>query len=447
MERLKKWTRFLGSTIVALIVLLMQISYGMAAPIELSLSDSIVMALKNSSIEKITQADKEVSRFNLIEAKARFGPSITYIHTDKLTNHNFMGLPASSWKHVTNDFHVESPSNPISYTSDNDLLLYLPVYTSGSLESQVKQANINDQISDMEVNRVRQQVKVDTIIAYLNVLQYQNLLTVKQNSVHNLKEHMNSVQIQYDAGAVDKSHILRAEVELGNAQQDFVKAQHNCDVAIIKLKKVLGLPQISQIRLKDQLEYEEFSRSAESCLQVAMEHRLDLKQSQACVESAEEGIKLAKSQSLPQVSLNGDIDLNDYLFPGLKNGNWSIGLVVSMNVFDSGVTKAKVKTSEIGLFKAKEKVVQATEAIAAEVSEAYSNLLEAEKRVKMSQNLVGKAEECYKIAGIRYKEGAGTYLEVIDAQLSLSQAQSNYVQALYDYNISKVALNKSMGTL
>ena len=70
---------------------------------------------------------------------------------------------------------------------------------------------------------------------------------------------------------------------------------------------------------------------------------------------------------------------------------------------------------------------------------------EAEKRIDTSSVAVTKAEEDFKIAQVRYNAGVGTNLDVIDAELALAQAKTNYIQALYDYNTGKAKVEKAMG--
>ena len=70
---------------------------------------------------------------------------------------------------------------------------------------------------------------------------------------------------------------------------------------------------------------------------------------------------------------------------------------------------------------------------------------EAEKRIDTTKVAVVQAEEDYKIAQVRYSAGVGTNLDVMDSQVALTQAKTNYIQALYDYNTSKAKLEKAMG--
>jgi outer membrane protein TolC len=166
---------------------------------------------------------------------------------------------------------------------------------------------------------------------------------------------------------------------------------------------------------------------------------------QAKIDIAKSGVKVAKSNNLPQVSFKGSNNWNDDNFPGAKQDYWMVSLTASINVFDSGLTKAKVKGAESSLDKERDGVEQIRETAVLEVSQAYLNLKVAEERIGTSKAAVDKAQEAFRINEVCYKEGVGRNLDVIDAQLALVKAKNNYNQALYDYNSSKAKLDKAMG--
>jgi outer membrane protein len=145
------------------------------------------------------------------------------------------------------------------------------------------------------------------------------------------------------------------------------------------------------------------------------------------------------------LSLAGTNGWSDTEFPGAKNSNWMVSLNLSLNVFDSGLTRSQVKQAEYGVISSQEQARQTRDGVALEVRDAYLSMKEAEKRIETSKVAVDQAEEDYKIAEVRYTAGVGTNLDVIDAQLSLAQAKTNYTQALYDFNTSKAKLEKAMG--
>jgi len=80
-----------------------------------------------------------------------------------------------------------------------------------------------------------------------------------------------------------------------------------------------------------------------------------------------------------------------------------------------------------------------------QVRQAFLSIKEAEKRIDTSQVAVNQAQEDFRMSQVRYEAGVGTNLDVIDAELALTQAKTNYIQALYDYNTSKALLDQAMG--
>ena len=105
----------------------------------------------------------------------------------------------------------------------------------------------------------------------------------------------------------------------------------------------------------------------------------------------------------------------------------------------------KVHAAEEKLLQAEETYRDTVNSVELEVRSNYLGLREAEKRISTTQVAVAKAEEDFHIAQVRYMAGVGTNLDVIDAQVALTEAKTNFVNALYDYNTSKIALETSMG--
>jgi outer membrane protein len=160
---------------------------------------------------------------------------------------------------------------------------------------------------------------------------------------------------------------------------------------------------------------------------------------------SETAIKMAKSGKLPSVSLSASNGWNGSVLPGSGDDDWSVGLSASWSIFDAGSTSAKVKQADASLDKAKEQLVQVKNSAALEVRQNYLSMQEAEKRIDTNKVAVGKAEEDLVIAREKYNAGVGTNLDVIDAQLALTQAKTNEIQALFDYNVNVAKIDKAIG--
>jgi outer membrane protein TolC len=180
-------------------------------------------------------------------------------------------------------------------------------------------------------------------------------------------------------------------------------------------------------------------------LAYALAHRPEITQMQDNLAIAAAQVRIARSSALPTVELSGTKGWEDLNLPGYKYGDWTVSLIANFDVFDSGRTKAAMKKAEYEIQVLQGQVRQVRDNISLEVSQAYQNLKEAEKRIETSNVAVEQARLDFKLAQERYDNGISINLDVVDAELALTQAKTNYIQALYDYNTSRAQLDKAMG--
>lgn len=392
-----------------------------AAPLELTLSDSIAIALKENASITIAQADKERADWGVNEAQTGKLPTLSL---------------GSSYNWAESQAGSDGSLN-------NSLRMNWQLYNGGRTDRQVDQAKEGVLVSELGIQKAKQQLKLDVTTAYFNVLQAQNMLTVNQETVNNFKQHLNSVEEKFKVGVVAKSDVLRSEVELANAEQNLIKSENGYDVAVATLLNIMNRTSETEVVLKDDFGYEKSTISLDASLALARKNRPDIAQAEANVRIAEHGVVIAESGNSPTVSLSASKGWNDSVVP--DNGNWSAGVSASWNIFDAGLTKSKVRQADASLIKAKEQAKQVSDSAALEVRQSYLNMLEGEKRIKTTDVASQKAQEDMYIAQEKYRAGVGTNLDVIDAQLALTQARTNRVQALYDFNVSKAKLDKAVG--
>ena len=110
-----------------------------------------------------------------------------------------------------------------------------------------------------------------------------------------------------------------------------------------------------------------------------------------------------------------------------------------------GATDAQIKSANAAVKSAKESLEQIRESVALEVRQDYLNILAAKEKIRATEAAVAEAEEAYKIATVRYKSGVGINLDVLDAQYNLNAARTNYITAMYDYNVGLATLEKALG--
>ncbi|MBP2650864.1 MAG: tolC 2 [Firmicutes bacterium] len=414
---------------VAFLVLLGQSV--LAAPVELSLENCISLALKNNSNIKAAEADKEKYLWAVNEAKGNNGLTLNYVNND--------------YRKRTAATYADSASKPPYDLITNQIAFSLPLYSGGKNESLVDQAKLNYTVATLNLAAVKQQSKFDATSTYYQVLQYRNLVAADQKSVEDYSLQLKNLQNKYDAGSASKLQVLQTQVSLANAEGTLTKDQNSYQIAVINLNKVVGLPRGSEVILQENLAYEKNSLTLEACLNYALKNRPEIAMNKANLAIAEENIKIANSGNLPTVSLNGYNAWQSRHFPGTEFNYYSYYLTVSFNLFDSGITKSKLKEATAALNKAQEIAKQAGDTIYANVSQYYLSMREAEKRIDTSRVAVTEAEEAHNIAQIRFDAGLGTNQEILDSEVALITARNNYIQALYDYNTNQAGLAAAMG--
>lgn len=427
MIRQRHWKKRLTAAIAGGVFIL-STAAAWAAPVELTLDEAVALALQNNSDIKISESEREKADWAVSEAKAGKRPSVNYNFTGTYTDSDATELSGSKEKY------------------DNKIALTLPLYTGGKIEGSIEAAKLGLQSADLGIEKAKQQIKLDATTGYFNILQTANLVKVAQESVDGLTAHLKNVQAQYDVGTVAKSDMLRSEVELADADQKLIIAKNNLELAIASFNNVTGLPLDTQVTPKQSaLAYVANNQTLNDSITYSLANRPEVAQADANVAVAKQQIKIADADKKPTVSLTGYTDWYDKDLPGSDNNNWGASVTASYKLFDSGLTKSKVKQADAELNKATEQARQSRDSVQLEVRQAYLNMKEAEKRIETSKVAVDKAEEDFKIAQVRYSAGVGTNLDVIDAQLALTQAKTNNIQALYDYNTSKAKLDKAMG--
>ena len=410
----------------------------MAETVDMTLEDSVRTALDNNYTIKQQEAEYDSAVWARHQARRSFGPTVNW---------------QSTATKMGGKYYEDMLNLNRSY--GNTLSLTMPIYTGGQLEGAIKAADLAMTASELGLELSKQQVKAATMSAYYQALQAKNQIKVAQDSVNTLTEHLKNVNAQYTVGTVAKSDVLGTQVQMANAEQNLINANNSYDVAIATLNNAMGLPTETELNLTDSLDYNVYEIPLEECTAYARSNRPDVLIADYQVAIAEAGVQQAKAGFMPKVNAQASTSwAGDSPFGSEEtdarygqNNNWTAGVVLSWDIWDNNITQSKVNQSKAAVAKAEAAAENTRQSGDLEVRTAYLNLKAAEKSINTTQVAVDKAQEDYKIAQVRYAAGVGTNLDVMDAEEKLTQAQTNYYTALYNYNSSKAALDKAMGIM
>ena len=409
--------------------------------VDLNLPKTVQMALDYNRDIKNSQYALKKAEYAINQAQAGKKPTVDYTFgaqrsraTDVATYSRAASLMGSA--------------NSISNAFSNGISVNIPLYTGGLVEGQIDVAKLGKTNAQEEILRVEQATKYSAIEGYYALLAYQELQGVYHEAVDNLQGHLDNVQAQYNVGTKAKVDVLSSDVSLANAKTTAITADNNVAIAESNLNNILGLPLETKLNLADhQLPFDTYNISLQEAMDYAMKYRPEVLQAAIAVQEAERSIDIADAGNKPTVAITGGNDWADNTFPGIdaNKRSWKVAAGVTYNFYDGGATKAKVNQAKQDLLVARETEQKTRESVQLQVKQAYLNIRSAAQKVEETQTVVDQARENYRIQNIRYQAGVGINLDVLDAQLSLNQAQVNHIQALYDYNVGIAKLEQVMG--
>ena len=385
---------------------------------------AIDLALANNRTAKQTKWGYEAAKSAVSQVAAGKNPSVSYAWNAQRT-----GGDTGSGKSGSHNFSISAPVFHPQLDASIDSARYTREGTGASYEEALQQA------------------KYDAISGYYTLIMNRNLVDVAQQAVKDYQGHVTNVEAQYNVGLVASSDVLAAKTNLADSETSLVKAQNTANLAEASLNQVIAYPvQTSITTAEHDLQYKPYNVTLEQAKAYAMLHRSALVKSALDVKSAEEAVRSAKAGYLPVVSVSASrtyTDLDGYF--GTSNKSWRVGASASWSLWDGGATQNAIKKANAQLEQAKEANLATVDAVLLAVQKAYLNLRSAEQTIQSTQTAVAQGQESFRIATLRYRAGVGTNLDVLDAETKLTTARNNYVQALYNYNISIAALEQLTG--
>lgn len=391
---------------------------------------TIDLALANNRTAKQTKWDYQAAKDTVSATAASKNPSISYSWQGSRSK----GVNAMTGRNVT------------TKTGSHSFTISAPVF-SPEIDASIDASRYAREGTGAAYEEALQQAKYDAISGYYTLIMNRNLVDVAQQAVKDYQGHVTNVDAQYNVGLVASSDVLAAKTNLADSETNLVKAQNTANLAEASLNQVIAYPvQTSITTAERDLQYKPYNVTLEQAKAYAMLHRSVLVKSAMAVKEAEAALRKAKFGYLPTVGVEagrGYADPDGYF--GTSNKSWHIGAKASWSLWDGGATQNKVKVASDTLEKAKEANLAAVDSVLLSVQKAYLNLRSAEQTIQSTQTAVAQGQESFRIATLRYRAGVGTNLDVLDAETKLTTARNNYVQALYNYNISIAALEQLTG--
>jgi outer membrane protein TolC len=416
-------------------------------PQTMTLQDCLDLALKQNP--SILKAQQEIRRTQgvIVETRAPAIPQITASGSGQMVA-----------KSTIDAFPFSGGSNTVFRNQEQPWSAQVQIsqllYQGGRVSAALRAAKLSDQIAALGFQKAVANTILDVRKAFYQILLNKALAEVREQSVTLLEQQLLDAQSRYDVGAIPRFNVLRAEVELANAKPPLIRAQNDLRISKESLVKLLAIDSTTQtndftpINFDGKLVYEHRAWDLSTALQQGLERRPELLQAEQQIGVAKANVKVASSGYKPEASVFGNYGWHDNTFandPDVTREGWTAGASVTWALFDGMLTRGKVSEARAQLEEANLDYADTRRQVELEVRQAYSDYLQTLELIEAQKKTVEEAEESLRLAEARFRAGTGTQLDVLSAQTALSDARSNQVQALHDYNVAIATLERVTG--
>jgi outer membrane protein TolC len=396
---------------------------------------------------------------------------------------------------------VTQPQNSRSVSGT----ISIPLDITGVLHNATSQAELQEKSSKLSISETQNTVVQTVKSAFYSVLRDRALVYVAESGLRNAQANLNDAQLRYSAGTTTRYDVVSAQSTLASSQQSLTSANTSLSTAFATLDNAIGLdidvplqvttegavdvpdtssvvePSVADViptiqpedALNDIKSGQSLGDSGKALVDAAqtfvvsnpsslgsdydgliaeaMHKRPEVMLQDENVAAARRGIDVARKSGLPSASLGYTETYTPTASAFSSTSSGETVLSLSLPLYDSGYVSGKVTQARASLASAETTRREAIDSVELEVREAYLNVQQSLAQVRSAREELAKADEGYDLARLRYSAGVTSsshtspLLELSDAQNTLTTAQKDYVNALYDYNDYRNTLDKAVG--
>lgn len=289
--------------------------------------------------------------------------------------------------------------------------------------------------------------------AFFRALLAREALDLTRTSLKNAENNLKNVNLLRQQGVLSEYDELRATVAVDNIRPTVIQSETNHTLAVEGVKSAVGLDPMDSVEIVGMMQYIPVDDSlVASAPQTVLEVNPSYAALRKQVQVNEAFVMAERSNYLPTISAFGNyqyqtakntlnISTNDFF------SSSQVGLQFSMSLFQGLQTNARVQQTQVDVRKSQEQLMNVERNLRIGLTSTIGSLRAARMRINAQERTVEQAERGYKIVTARFLSGSATQLEVNDAELALTQAKVNRIQAQYDYLVASAELDQVLGRL
>jgi outer membrane protein TolC len=423
--------------------------------VELTLENALQYTLENNVNVKNAQLETMISKATVKETTASGLPQIN-------GNFDLNYNPAIPIVFLPNDGPFGDPSIPsdviparfgVSYQSNLGANLRQMIF-DGSFFVGLRAAKTYKQLTDLDLIKTENDVIEAVKKAYFGVLVSQERIRLAEANLARIDTLLLETQALNQAGFAEKIDVSRIQVQRNNSYSEVERAKTSLEVSEQILKLQMGLSMDYQVRISETLADLNPTEEMNALLLEEGVERVEIAQLSTNIELVGLDLKNNQAQYMPSIDFVANIQragAGNTFNTVFEEQNWFgsslLGISMQIPIFDGFLKSARIQKNRIQMRQLENQRSFLRQSIKNEVFSAKSNMKNDLLVLAVQKENLELAREVYHIAKIKYQEGVGSNLEVVEADAALVQSEFNYLSALYDGLISKVDLEKALGIL
>jgi len=426
-------------------------------PTILSLQDSIQRALRYNLNVQIAKMEVEEAKLELKKQEATFKPqaSISAAPLQWEGKYNLQYNPqvdlnasfSNQWgTNVTLSASQEKGENERmeGSTSLTVIQKILPAPKLTPFYLSLKKSFLSLKKEELSSEEEIENIKLLVITSFYKILEEEKECELKKLSLEKAKENLTIVKDKLKKGMANKIDVMDAEVELIKAEEEFYQAESNLSQSMIDFKELLGIKPDKEIALRDKTSLKDhiLKIKLEDAVNQALENNRQINQQKFAVEMRQLDLLTTKSEVSPSLNLLAGYNYNTQ---GLNKEEYRVGMLVEIPLLDGEKGKTEIQIAEQELKKEKLNLEKLKQDICGKIRDNFYELKSLEKRILFLKLSREKQKEALDLTKRMFLQGALTLQEVREREISLIQAEIDYIEALAEYELAKARLLKNIG--
>lgn len=418
----------------------------------LSLERALTIALKNNPEVAANVWDVSTAGAKVDQAKAARWPKLTY-EANYLKYLNTRPLYESRFQGERRLYSAQQ--------SRGDLILKFPLFAGGRIINEIKASELTRLAEENRLSRTKDELVFNVSSTFYGILSQEKVIDSVRFSLKAMQEQQQKVAKMVEVAKAAPVDLLRTEVRVADLVQSLEKETNILEIQKRLLANLMGLDfSTTSLKITGTLTFEQVSYQPEPLVAQALEQRPDFRAARDRLASQARKVDVARAGHWPTVDLVGSYGYRGSGVVGVYDDrdptsatnrgpfyddDGNLGVTLSLPVFEGGRITSKVREEISALAAAQERLRKLNLQIVQEVETAILDVNSSSERVKSLKKAIEQAQESLRIETLKYNLGAGTVIDVLDAQAALLFTETTYYRALADFRTAQARLKLAVG--